>query len=213
VYSAISQTRYRGFEQESSLSGGHEFVPILAYSDPEADYTTKSVSVSPPLKKSLIFPQIGAGIVIAFPSPLIRRFSAKGSATATQERASLTAVARRHQVQRGEDPMLNDHEVKRIVEAITDYRELIHQSSNVRDQLDTLQQRWNALKQERDKLRTGLDSIHGALSQMRADYQGMIKSMTDLSATEDTVLDNVKFLVDELTSLLKKHEVSPNGVK
>lgn len=109
--------------------------------------------------------------------------------------------------------MLNDHEVKRIVEAITDYRELIHQSSNVRDQLDTLQQRWNALKQERDKLRTGLDSIHATLSQMRADYQGMIKSMTDLSATEDTVLDNVKFLVDELTSLLKKHEVSPNGVK
>ena len=32
--------------------------------------------------------------------------------------------------------------------------------------------------------------------------------MTDLSATEDTVLDNVKFLVDELTSMLKKHEVS-----
>jgi hypothetical protein len=32
--------------------------------------------------------------------------------------------------------------------------------------------------------------------------------MTDLSATEDTVLDTVKFLVDELTSLLKKHEAT-----
>ncbi len=112
--------------------------------------------------------------------------------------------------------MLNDHEVKRIIEAITDYKELIHQSSNVRDQLDTLQHRWNSLRQERDKLRTGLDSIHGALSNMRADYQGMIKGMTDLSATEDTVLDNVKFLVDELTSLLKKHQepqtAASNGV-
>jgi len=44
----------------------------------------------------------------------------------------------------------------------------------------------------------------------------MVKSMTDLSATEDNVLDNVKFLVDELTSLLKKHQepqpASSNGV-
>lgn len=102
--------------------------------------------------------------------------------------------------------MLNDNEVKRIIEAITDYKELIHQSSNVRDQLDGLQRRWHVLRQERDKLRTGLDSIHTTLSQMRADYQGMVKSMTDLSATEDNVLDNVKFLVDELTSLLKKHQ-------
>jgi len=50
---------------------------------------------------------------------------------------------------------------------------------------------------------------------MRADYQGMVKNMTDLSATEDNVLDNVKFLVDELTSLLKKHQEQPassNGV-
>jgi len=111
--------------------------------------------------------------------------------------------------------MLNDNEVKRIIEAITDYKELIHQSSSVRDQLDSLQRRWNVLRQERDKLRTGLDAIHTTLSQMRADYQGMVKNMTDLSATEDNVLDNVKFLVDELTSLLKKHQeqpVSSNGV-
>lgn len=104
--------------------------------------------------------------------------------------------------------MLNDNEVKRIIEAITEYKELIHQSSNVRDQLDALQKRWHALREERDKLRTSLDTIHATLSQMRADYQGMVKTMTDLSATEDTVLDNVKFLVDELTSLLKKHEVA-----
>lgn len=103
--------------------------------------------------------------------------------------------------------MLNDNEVKHIIEAITEYKELVHQSTNVRDQLDSLQKRWNSLRQERDKLRTSLDSIHGTLSQLRADYQGMVKNMTDLSATEDTVLDNVKFLVDELTSLLKKHEV------
>ena len=102
--------------------------------------------------------------------------------------------------------MLNDNEVKRIIEAITEYKELIHQSSNVRDQLDSLQKRWHALREERDKLRISLDTIHSTLSQMRADYQGMVKTMTDLSATEDTVLDNVKFLVDELTSLLKKHE-------
>jgi phage shock protein A len=75
--------------------------------------------------------------------------------------------------------MLDDQEVKRIIEAITDYKELIHQSSNVRDQLDGLQRRWNVLRQERDKLRTGLDSIHTTLSQMRADYRGMIKSMTE----------------------------------
>jgi phage shock protein A len=75
--------------------------------------------------------------------------------------------------------MLDDQEVKRIIEAITDYKELIHQSTNVRDQLDGLQRRWNVLRQERDKLRTGLDSIHTTLSQMRADYRGMIKSMTE----------------------------------
>jgi hypothetical protein len=41
---------------------------------------------------------------------------------------------------------------------------------------------------------------------VKVDYQGVMKRMTDLSATEDTVLDNVKFLIDELTSVLKKHE-------
>ena len=107
--------------------------------------------------------------------------------------------------------MLNDTEVKRIIEAVGEYKELIHSSSNVRDQLHSLEKRWASLKQERDKLKMGLDSIHGTLSQVKADYQGMIKGMTDLSATEDTVLDNVKFLVDELTSLLKKHEMQPNG--
>lgn len=104
--------------------------------------------------------------------------------------------------------MLQDNEVKRIIEAITEYKELIHQSSVVRDQLDSLQKRWSSLRQERDKLRSSLEAIHSTLSQMKADYQGMVKSMTDLSATEDTVLDNVKFLVDELTSLLKRHEVA-----
>jgi hypothetical protein len=33
-----------------------------------------------------------------------------------------------------------------------------------------------------------------------------MKRMTDLYSTEDTVLDNMKFLIDELTSVLKKHE-------
>lgn len=107
--------------------------------------------------------------------------------------------------------MLNDLEVKRIVEAVGEYKELIHTSSNVRDQLSSLEKRWSLLKQERDKLRMSLDSIHGTLSQVKADYQGMIKGMTDLSATEDTVLDNVKFLVDELTSLLKKHQMESNA--
>jgi len=51
--------------------------------------------------------------------------------------------------------MLNDTEVKRIIEAITDYKELIHQSSSVRDQLDSLQRRWNVLRQERDKFARG----------------------------------------------------------
>jgi uncharacterized coiled-coil DUF342 family protein len=103
--------------------------------------------------------------------------------------------------------MLNDTEVKRIVEAITEYKELVQQSSEMRDQLDSLQKRWNSLRQERDHLRESLDRIHQTMSQLKVDYQGMMKAMTDLSSTEDTVLDNVKFLVDELTSLLKKHEV------
>ena len=103
--------------------------------------------------------------------------------------------------------MLNDMEVKRIVEAITEYKELVQQSSDMRDQLDSLQRRWNSLRQERDQLRESLDRIHQTMSQLKVDYQGMMKTMTDLSSTEDTVLDNVKFLVDELTSLLKKHDV------
>jgi chromosome segregation ATPase len=104
--------------------------------------------------------------------------------------------------------MLNDTEVKKIVEAITEYKELIHQSSAMKDQLDSLQKRWNSLKQERDQLRSAVDRIHQTMSQLKVDYQAIMKSMTDLSSTEDTVLDNVKFLVDELSSLLKKHEVT-----
>jgi len=104
--------------------------------------------------------------------------------------------------------MLNDTEVKRIIEAITEYRELVQQSSEMRDQLDSLQKRWNALKQERDGLRMNVDKIHQTMSQLKVDYQAVMKSMTDLSSTEDTVLDNVKFLVDELSSLLKKHDVA-----
>ncbi len=104
--------------------------------------------------------------------------------------------------------MLNDGEVKRIVEAISEYKELVQQSSDLRDQLESLQSRWNALRQERDTLRSGLDKIHQSMSSMKVEYQGMMKTMTDLSSTEDTVLDNVKFLLDELTSLLKKHELA-----
>lgn len=104
--------------------------------------------------------------------------------------------------------MLQDNEVKRIVEAISEYKELVQQSSDMRDQLESLQKRWNALRQERDHLRASLDTIHQTLSQVKVDYQAMMKNMTDLSSTEDTVLDNVKFLLDELSSLLKKHEIT-----
>lgn len=104
--------------------------------------------------------------------------------------------------------MLNDTEVKRIVEAISEYKELVQQSSDMRDQLESLQKRWNSLRQERDQVRASLDTIHQTLSQVKVDYQAMMKTMTDLSSTEDTVLDNVKFLLDELTSLLKKHEIT-----
>jgi len=104
--------------------------------------------------------------------------------------------------------MLNDTEVKRIIEAITEYRELVQQSSEMRDQLDSLQKRWNSLKQERDGLRNNVDKIHQTMSQLKVDYQAVMKSMTDLASTEDTVLDNVKFLVDDLSSLLKKHDVA-----
>jgi len=104
--------------------------------------------------------------------------------------------------------MLNDTEVKRIIDAINEYRELVEHSTDMRDQLGSLQKRWGSLKQERDLVRGRLDSLHSTVSQLKVDYQAMVKSMTDLSATEDTVLENVKFLVDELTSVLKKHEVA-----
>ena len=51
-----------------------------------------------------------------------------------------------------------------------------------------------------------MDALHQTLAQMKVDYQAVMKRMTDLSSTEDTVLDNVKFLIDELSSVLKKHE-------
>ena len=102
--------------------------------------------------------------------------------------------------------MLNDTEVKRIIEAITEYRELVQQSSEMRDQLESLQKRWFSLRQEREQLRTSVDGIHMTLAQVKVDYQAVMKRMTDLYSTEDTVLDNMKFLIDELTSVLKKHE-------
>ena len=102
--------------------------------------------------------------------------------------------------------MLRDIEVKRLVEAIGDYNELIEQSSDMRDKLSSLQKRWNSLRQEREQFRTGLDALHEQMSQMKVDHQTVMKRANDLSATEDGVLDNVKFLLDELTSLLKKHE-------
>jgi uncharacterized coiled-coil DUF342 family protein len=102
--------------------------------------------------------------------------------------------------------VLNDTEVKRIIEAITEYRELVQQSSEMRDQLEALQKRWFSLRQEREQLRTSVDGIHMTLAQVKVDYQAVMKRMTDLYSTEDTVLDNMKFLIDELTSVLKKHE-------
>lgn len=104
--------------------------------------------------------------------------------------------------------MLKDSEVKRIIEAIGEYKELVQQSSNMRDQLESLQKRWNSLKQDRDKLRTSLDTIHQSLSLVKVEYQSLMKNMTDLSSTEDSVLDNMKFLVDELNSILSKHNDS-----
>ena len=103
--------------------------------------------------------------------------------------------------------MLKDNEVKKIVEAISEYRELIQQSGDMRNQLESLQKRWNALRPEREQLRTRVEVIHQTLSQVKVDYQAVMKTMIDLSLTEDTVLDSVKFLLDELTSTLKKHEV------
>lgn len=45
------------------------------------------------------------------------------------------------------------HKSKRIVEAINEYRELVQQSMDMRDQLEPLQTRWSSLRQERDQLR------------------------------------------------------------
>jgi uncharacterized coiled-coil DUF342 family protein len=103
--------------------------------------------------------------------------------------------------------MLSDAEVKRIIDAITEYKELVEQSSEMRDHLESLQKRWHSLRQERDQVRSSLDALHQTLSNLKVEYQTMVKRMTDLSSTEDTVLDSVKFLVDELTSVLRKHEV------
>ena len=46
--------------------------------------------------------------------------------------------------------MLNDGEVKRVLEAITEYRELVEHSGEMRDHLESLHKRWNSLKQERE---------------------------------------------------------------
>ena len=104
--------------------------------------------------------------------------------------------------------MLNDNEVKRIVDAIHEYKELVEQSSDMRDQLNQLQKRWNALRDEREEVRASLDNLHQIMSTLKTDYQALMKRVNDLAATEDTVLDNVKFLIDELTSLLRKHELA-----
>ena len=104
--------------------------------------------------------------------------------------------------------MLNDGEVKRVLEAITEYRELVEHSGEMRDQLESLHKRWNSLKQEREELRATLDRIHQTMTQLKADYQVMMRRVSDISSTEDTVLDSVRFLVDELSSTLKKHEVA-----
>jgi len=103
--------------------------------------------------------------------------------------------------------VLNDTEVKRIIEAITEYRELVQQPSEMRDQLEPLQKRCFSVRQQREQLRTSVDGLHMTLAQLKVDYQAVMKRMTDLYSTEDTVLDNMKFLIDELTSVLKKHEV------
>ncbi len=103
--------------------------------------------------------------------------------------------------------MLNDTEVKRILEAITEYRELVEHSGEMRRQLEGLLKSWGALKQDRDELRITLDSIHQTMSHLKADYQVMMRRVGDISSTEDAVLDSVKFLIDELASTLKKHEV------
>ncbi len=102
--------------------------------------------------------------------------------------------------------MLKDSEVRRIIDAIAEYKELVEHSTDMRDKLEVVEKRWRGLKEERNQLRAGLESLHQGISQMKVDYQGLLKRMNDVSSTEDTILDNVKFLVDELSSMLKKHE-------
>ncbi len=102
--------------------------------------------------------------------------------------------------------MLKDTEVKRILESITEYQELVEHSGEMRKQLEALLKRWGSLKTERDELRQTLDRIHQTMSQLKADYQVMMRRVGDISSTEDAVLDSVKFLIDELASTLKKHE-------
>ncbi len=103
--------------------------------------------------------------------------------------------------------MLKDTEVKRILESITEYQELVEHSGEMRKQLEALLKRWGSLKEERDELRQTLDRIHQTMAQLKADYQVMMRRVGDISSTEDAVLDSVKFLIDELASTLKKHEV------
>ncbi len=104
--------------------------------------------------------------------------------------------------------MLSDAEVRRIVDAIGEYKELVEQSTDMRDKLEALQKNWNGMKQEKGQIRNALDALHQTMSQMKVDYQGLMKRVNDVSATEETVLENVKFLIDELSSVLKKHEVT-----
>ena len=104
--------------------------------------------------------------------------------------------------------MLSDAEVRRIVDAIGEYKELVEQSTDMRDKLEALQKNWNGMKQEKGQIRNALDALHQTMSQMKVDYQGLMKRVSDVSATEETVLENVKFLIDELSSILKKHEVT-----
>ena len=101
--------------------------------------------------------------------------------------------------------MLKDAEVKKVIEAITEYRELLEHSTEMRDHLESLHKRWHSLKEERETLRQSLNQIHETMSQLKADYQVVVKRATDLSSTEDRVLDSVKFLIDELDSTLRKH--------
>ena len=104
--------------------------------------------------------------------------------------------------------MLSDVEVRRIIDAIGEYKELVEQTTDMRDKLESLQKHWNDMRQENGQIRNALDALHQTMSQMKVDYQGLMKRVNDVSATEETVLENVKFLIDELSSVLKKHEVT-----